>query len=489
MIEESVKIHDKFSLEIKLGLNVRRKQEVSNFVLNTWLFLPSSLDINPLTYEKRHFYRDMNSNIRLITPVYLLRDIGGEKNTPFTILQKSFENLSSAPSRTNSADYEYQIKMFLSILKSALRDDIAHIIKNTFNEDNDYLIENYINNIDLITSKYRNLRRIINTPTVNKYLLNFYQFGDEYMSNLIEQHTFKLLSALEKNEQKDNAHIRDAIIEVINQEINYKRDKGFSVAKKDDPNRNRDMIFRLGLLKKFADNELFLTANKKKDGVLIEQVYYSIAAGISMIFATIIAFSFQLKFGNFTIPFFVALVIGYMLKDRIKELGRHYFAYRLGRSYFDNKTKISLKNNYIGWSKEAMDFITEDKVPDEVLKLRDRSAILEAHNRSFSEKIILYRKRVRIFRKKLDNSIQYNTAGINDIIRFNISSYISKMDNPDFPLFITDDNNAVKVIKGERVYYLNFIMQFKSEDQLFYKRYRVVLNRTGIIDIEKIKLQ
>ena len=37
-----------------------------------------------------------------------------------------------------------------------------------------------------------------------------------------------------------------------------------------------------------------------------------------MIFATGIAFAFQQKYGNFTIPLFVALVISYMLKDRIK---------------------------------------------------------------------------------------------------------------------------------------------------------------------------
>ncbi|MDD2279322.1 MAG: hypothetical protein PHS05_09715, partial [Bacteroidales bacterium] len=157
--------------------------------------------------------------------------------------------------------------------------------------------------------------------------------------------------------------------------------------------------------------------------------------------------------------------------------------------YFDHKTKISLKGTHIGWSKESVDFITEDKVPDEVLKLRDRSAILEANNRAFTERIILYRKLVRIFREKLDSSIQYNTTGINDIIRFNISNYITKMDNSDFPLFVTGDDNSVKIIMGERVYYLNLLMQFKNDGQLVYKRYRVALNRDGIIDIEKIKYQ
>lgn len=60
------------------------------------------------------------------------------------------------------------------------------LCKHTFNKDIDYLIENYINNIEVITSKYRSIRGIINTPTVSKYLLNSYQFDKEFMSNLIE---------------------------------------------------------------------------------------------------------------------------------------------------------------------------------------------------------------------------------------------------------------------------------------------------------------
>jgi hypothetical protein len=41
-------------------------------------------------------------------------------------------------------------------------------------------------------------------------------------------------------------------------------------------------------------------------------------------------------------PFFVALVVSYMLKDRIKELGRYYFAHKLGKNYYDHKTKLPL---------------------------------------------------------------------------------------------------------------------------------------------------
>ena len=91
MIEEIVRIHDKFSIEIKLGFIARKKQKTSEFSVNTWFFLPNSIDINRTTYNKTDFYRDLKSNIRLVTPVYLLRDIAGEVNTPFLLLQNAFE--------------------------------------------------------------------------------------------------------------------------------------------------------------------------------------------------------------------------------------------------------------------------------------------------------------------------------------------------------------------------------------------------------------
>ncbi len=485
MIEESVKIHDKYSVEIKLGFIARKKQKVSQFAVNTWIFIPNSLDVNPLTYGKKDFYRDLKSNIRLITPVFLLRDIAQGKNSPFILLEESFRNLASNPSRSNAADYEYHIKMFLSILKSALRDDIGHIATNTIGEDKIYLLNELGDSVERIIERYRNLRRIINASTITRELFNFYLFGDEFMSNVIEQHAFKIIEILDKAKHKDIAAAKRRILHIIRGEIAYKKEMGYPIVERKDINRNRELIFRLGLLKKFAENELFLTANKKRDGVLVEQVYYSIAAGISMIFATAIAFSFQLAYGNFTMPLFVALVVSYMLKDRIKELSRYYFAHKLGKRYFDHKTKINLKDTTIGWSKEAMDFITDDKVPTEVLKIRNRSAILEANNRSFSERIILYRKLVTIFRGQLDTGTQYVTSGINDIIRFNVSSFVTKMDDPDFPLYIADDDNDIKTIKGDRPYYLNLVMQLNHDGQTSYRRYRLVLNRNGIFDIEK----
>ncbi len=485
MIEEIVRIHDKFSIEIKLGFIARKKQKTSDFSVNAWFFLPGSLDVNRATYNKEDFYRNLKSNVRLVTPVYLLRDIAGDINTPFLLLQSAFEKLASHPSRSSGEEYEYHIKMFLSIVKSALRDDIAHILKNDIPDDRKYLVKSFIDNARVIAEKYRNLRRIINVPTIQKNQLNYYLFGDEFMSNLIEYHAFLLISSLDERGLKEADSYRKTILELIDKEVAYKKEMGFQVVNKESSDENRELVFRLGMLKKYAENELFVKTNKKRDGVLIEQVYLSIAAGISMVVATAIAFSFQTRFGNLTMPFFAALVISYMLKDRIKELGRYYFAHKLGKRYFDHKTDIELSGNNIGFLKEAMDFLSEEKVPQDVMKLRDRSPILEANNRANREKIILYRKYVRLDREVLDKSSMYTISGINDILRLNVSNLTMKMDNPEIPLFVTENSDfGYSVVKGEKIYYINLILQLRYMEQSELNRYRLAFNRNGLRNIE-----
>ena len=68
MIDILTKIHDRFSIEFKMGFRTRPRQRSGDFSVYMWIFVPNSLDINPSTYPKSKFYRDVKSNVRLITP-------------------------------------------------------------------------------------------------------------------------------------------------------------------------------------------------------------------------------------------------------------------------------------------------------------------------------------------------------------------------------------------------------------------------------------
>lgn len=484
MIEEQVRIHDKYSLEIKMGFIASEKLQDNRFKMNIWMFIPNSLDINRFTYNKNDFYRDMRSNIRLITPVYTLKSILNNENSPFSYLKKAFNQLIAQPNRTAKLDYEYQIKMFLSILKSSLRDEISDICSKENAESRMHQVNEYVKHVPAICKEYRQLRQILDSPSIPTGLLEYYAFGDEFMSNLVEFYTFTLMDRLQKKHITTYENVRLALYNMLTKELAYKKSQGYLLIEEDSKQANHDFVFRLGMLKKYAESHLFLSIRKRKDGILAEQLLFSIAAGISMIFATFIAFTMQQKYGSYTMPLFVGLVVSYMLKDRIKEFARFYFAHKMGSRYFDHKIDMSINGTKIGWVKEGIDFVSESKIPAEVLKTRNRSSILEANNRASRERILLYRTQMRIDRSRLEENSQYLFDGVNSIIRLNVSQLIQKMDNAVFPLYYPNETDGFKMVKGEKIYYLNLVIQLQHEAQLEYHRYRVVFNRKGIKKLE-----
>ena len=104
MISIQAKKHDNFSAEFKIGYNCKEQGDKDKFSVNTWIFVPNSLDINPENYGKKQFYRDIKSNVRLITPVYPLRDIAQYTSLPFVSLRKAIENVVSDPSKSSPAE-------------------------------------------------------------------------------------------------------------------------------------------------------------------------------------------------------------------------------------------------------------------------------------------------------------------------------------------------------------------------------------------------
>ncbi len=493
MIEIEASIHDPFSLEIKVGFKTDKVGKKREFDINTWMFIPNSLDINASTYSKEQFYSDVKSKVRFITPVFHLREIADHGAVPLNNLRASMNFLKTKDGHLEEhiIEYEFQLKMFMAIFRSSIRDSINEVKRNLHSKELESLCLDYITSLRGIIYNFRELNEVIDIHDEGSDIVNYYSFSNEFLSCAVAEYTFLLLEALEPIKANLSTDIYDQLISEILKERDYRRSQGFLDIQPGERENNQKVIYRNDMLNKYIESDLVLVSNKRKDedGVIAQQIYYSLAAGLSMIFATMIAFSFQQKYGNFTMPLFVALVISYMLKDRIKELMRFYFSGKLGGKYFDNNTKISVKDQKIGWMKEASDFITEDKVSEEVLQLRDRSALLEVENRIHNEKVMLYRKKVCLENSKVLQESTYAFDGIHDIVRFNITRLTQRMNNPFVSVYTFDkeDKDGVPdLIIADKVYYLNIISQIKYEDKIEYRRFRLICQRSGIQKIEEL---
>ena len=475
MIEIQTKIHDKFSVEFKVGFSGRDNAKMDYFDVNSWIFIPNGLYINKNTYSKDRFYTDMKSNIRLITPSFSLKEMVEGTDAPIQHVLNSLHNKN---------EFEFQLKLFGSIFKSSIRDESIDIIHEKNKDILNQRCAKYIYDLQRVMQSYRAIYDKIDQK--DESALAKFRFTDEFISHQMQIQTMKIVKALQHLEgMQDTTKI---LIDSLKEETDYKISKGYSHVIINDDANNRKLVNHHSKLKKYIESALFLNVNTTQDGQAVKQISFSLAAGLAMMVYLLITTLFQKYWGNYPNLIFFILVIFYILKDRIKELTRWMFAYQLKDKYYDNKTVISIKDNQVGILKEGMDFISEDKVPSEVMKLRGRTR-LEVENKLLDEKIILYRKRVEIDNDTLRNQYNYEFKGINDIIRYHVNYLTKKADNPETLIDCLDEDGNVQTIKAERVYTLHFVLQFKWEDQIEYKDFHINVNRNGIVDITSSSLQ
>lgn len=489
MIKYRVRIHDKFSIEFKIWLNNTLPKE-NRFRVECWIFLPAALDINALTYTRSQFYSDIKNYFRNITPVYPIAELGSispndsfeiipNPKTPMDYLVNSSVNLVNYPTKQNVTELEYQIKMFCAIFKSASREEYNAIkVGEGGNACKVKRAEEFLNCLFRITEEYSYLADYLKKNSEERYF-TICSFGEEFLIRLTELYGFKMYERLGSPQ---------AIKEWIKRIGSQRQRRGYASFRTNDRFGNANLLHRLNILKKYVESDLFLSADKRKSGILKEQVWYSIAAGLSMIFATAIAFAFQQKYGNFTMPLFVALVVSYMLKDRIKELVRSVFSRNRKLRYFDNKTSLRVKDCLIGLAREGVDFIPHGKIPQEILAMRNRPALVEVENSINEENILFYRSLLKVDSGKLAATSEYEIDGLNQIILLNVSSFIKKMDNPEQMYHLYSETDEVVQIMVDKIYYINLILQFTSPSgEMSRVRYMVQISRAGILKMEQME--
>ena len=485
MIDLTTKIHDKFTLEFKVGFytsETLKSLKFNDFVMNIWIFVPNSLDINAAKYSKENFYRDLKSDVRLITPDYALHDLAyNEQLLPNQTLISNFNDLFIAPNDT--ADLVHALKMYCAIFKSAIRDATQQVSDSNNSQQRLKSCQAYLADVNQVLNRFRLLHNKLKNSNIKGRILQDFSYADEFLGNIMAAHTYRLRDYIHNTFPEDYAHLESQFKELLLGERDHKSEQGYLNVSLNDPNGNEDFVFRASLLKKFAESDLYLSSNKRKNTFLVEQILYSLAAGAAMVVATLSSFFFQQRYGNFTLPFLIALVISYMFKDRLKDWLRLIFAKRVSSKVFDTRTDFSIKGRHIGWSKDSVDFIDSEKVLPEVMRMRDRLPLFDEVSGN-DEKVILFRKKVQVWPSELAKASPFPMKGINDILRYNITEFTRKMDNPSIPLSGTWENDEYHSIIGKKIYRLTFVIQCVFEGKTEYKRLVVRCDKNGIVAVE-----
>ncbi len=500
-IQQSAISHDRYQIELKLDYELGKGKK-THYRISTYLFFPKSLGITEDSYPKDAFYREVKNYIRIKTPILNLRDLVDSDVTPLSDVQQIVQQANWYQDDELNEQLLHELKLFGAMFKSTLREHLNLVDKRVQGAASkakihalaESLIEDFINHSRQISSRYRAFYTELNLPVVKEDTFLAYRLVDEYISLLIEESATELFKIVSKHFGKaDQAKCLDDLNQIVENEREHRTSYGYgSILKPGDA--NEVYAFRASVLKKYVSSILHLSTDAQREGRGMEQFLMALAAGISMIFATIIAFYFQSIYGNFTFPVFVALVIGYMFKDRIKESGRALLSSKLKNILFDRKINIkTLDGKYkLAVLREKITFISENDLPKSVLTARHKDPFADLDNEGMGETIICHTKDIvldaNLFPKAFKGFPKIN--GLNDIIRYNIQPYLRRMADPVEEQLLLEDGQ-LKTVHTQKVYHVNVVSRYKSISpgvEILYKRMRLVLTRKGIKRIEYISV-
>ncbi len=488
-----VVVHDRYQLELKLGYPLQ-KGRATRYRIETYLFAPHSLGVNATSYPQQEFYRDIQHYVRMKTPSFALSEVLDSPHSPLVRSEALLREHQRTLTPATEEALRDSMRILRAVLKSATQSYLAPLASApapmTLESENFFAarMESALATLDQTVQRYRALAAPLAHAHASAELLRAFRLTDESISILIEDLLLRV-------HQLAHAWLsppqlvtwQTTLIARVRAEIDYRTAQGYpSVLQKAT---RESYMRRVSALKKFTSSVLWLATSTRREGTTWEQVLFAGAAGISMIFATLVAFYAQAAYGEFTMPVFVALVVGYMFKDRIKESGRTFSSRLLNRHLYDYRTVIETQDGrrQLGNVREKATYLPMGGVPAAVLAARGAGPHDDPAFAGNIETVLLYAKLVTLRNDAFDylSKDGVEVTAINDIMRFDVRPFLRKMDEPyEARLMLKGDK--VRTVRCHRTYHLNLVSVFADETgAITCERTLVVLDRKGIQRIEQ----
>ncbi len=500
LLEKRLDVHDRKQFELKLEYQPSGTDPSSTYVVDAWMFIPAQLNITPDTYPREFFYADIHNYLRLKTPTLDFDEILAGSHSPLVQLEERVALGLMGP----QSELIYDAKMLSCVFRGACRrfskqmnqscTELAPALEAPERgqpgtlEALAVLARSSTKAVQETLRRFRTVTKVLG----GKYALDertqaSFRLVDEYMSLTVEQFFRKTVVEMDQM-PRTGLYVelrKELMAQVINDERYRKDNKLRSVIS--PTGDNEEYTHRVGFLKKFCMNILFLKVRRASGRKNWEEVLFAMAAGLAMAFATSVVFFAQNRIPQASLNFFLVLVVGYMAKDRIKEGARRVLASFASKHLFDRTTRIMdpVTQDRVGVCREKFDYHPRE-IPDDVLRLRRRDDFITVSQGELSETVIRYQKKIILDSDMLphlgDDGI---ITGVTDIIRIKIDRMLRDMDDPESAMEYVDlEDFSVGKVKAAKSYQLDLAFRFSVDDgehkHTTVQLVRLVLDRNGI---------
>ncbi len=487
MLEETIKQQGRSQVSVTQRITLPQQGGLS-YTVDTYFFLPAELLINEHTYTHLDFEKRLKTYIRLSCPQLPLSALVAA-NGPFDELLWSLaaasEQIRAGNSRPsaesedrNRSTFETAFKHYALLYERAVKHAAEQLSADAQAGKLDAAqIEQFFAEAKAARDAFRSIEA--RTQALEAKLSSrAYEACDEFMS----VSTAKALAPLVKSLPAD---VQQLLAQHWIEEKRYLEEKYPGSLATSPADRER-VLYRWRAVRKFVNRSLYLSIHYRKGAPLLLHSIYGFAAAVSMIFATLVAFAWQSRYGSLSLNLFFALVLAYIFKDRIKEVMRTRLQHLFRRWIPDRRLEIRQGDAFsVGTCEESFDFMSASELPADVVRMRidAREAPFNFLSRGRSEEILRYRKRVRLHPNP--KMFAQTSHRIVDITRFDVSDFLRNIDSlySELPEFDLDEPELKRI---EKTYHIYMARTTHIGEQASADLTRLLVTADGIRSLESI---
>ena len=462
MLIDAIKQHGKKQIEVKQKIRITDKTKKLKYRVDTFFIFPGALQITENNFKKEEFKHNLKCYLSL-----------SEQSPSLSGLRNELSELRLSPGQEEESDDFY--RRFCLKYKTALQESSRSLMENQ-----ELSVEETEAFLQTVNKLLEEFRKIKSSQENSDHLVQLLDKLDEYLT-VVTAFCLRDLSEVCIGEPRNK-------ILSFWQEVEKYRASRFPVESIEGESKESAFLMRWSFLKKFVQSSLFLDIRYKQGAPLLTHSIYGSAAALSMLFATVVAFFYQDRYGSLSRNLFFALVIAYIFKDRFKEIVRDWLSNVIFRRWIpDRRLFIFLGKKKVGCAKENFDFVSLNELPisNKDILQEDARLLSDCFRQSkltpyACDSIFRYSREITLSASEFPDE-----ACLIDIIRFNISEFLHNLGATSEGLpFFCDNGKSPKGAKLYNIYlFRSFCVGEKSDSEVI----RVTVNAKAVRRISIVK--
>lgn len=466
-----INVDRKNSFQLRL---TRRLKEETSHNLDVYLFVPGELGLSTqLISEEAFYHAAIHVSRTYYSDEYLL---------PLVHSRLASRNrLGSDSYRLSLSLYAYQYveameRTTQTMLVSANK--LRHA-RQELREENSEMQESAValcdqlhEMIDLSDGILKRLRR--NQPddeSFKKYFANI----DNYLSWFTEQQLLALVAHMPRGGEFTD--IRRRFISVCHREDEHRSEQKYNAERvRVDPTR---MSNKMRLLRRLIEHPITLKQQSLELGSGEQRAVKALATAVVMGFVTLGVLQLRSALGDLSALFVLAMALLYAMREVFKDDLRNtlWRWLRKGRPKWRRQYLDPTQNAVVGRQLEWFDYKRFTSLDNAIKQMRRRKVAQR------EEVVLHYRSSSRMSPTRFLSGYEHTRETLN----LDISMLARLMSKGKHHIYRLKDGQAVREGVERRHLFNLVIRETGSEDTPYLARWKVVVSRSGIVDVEKVE--